>query len=125
MFGFLPMPLAFLFTLTTWATIATVSVAAVTIYSAIEQRKLAKKSLSAQKKLASRQLEQKGQYAGEYLQLTKRQMEMQSEQRQIDTLADLIAAKSDKPRQVFTLPPAKEHSAIDKINMAIGQMLKG
>ena len=113
--------------LTTWLIGASVAVGA---WSIIESRSQAKKAKSLAKKQLAQQQEQlasEQRYAGEYLQLSKEQMEMQSQQRQIDTLADLIIAKGEAGKQptIFTLPPAKEYSAVDQINMAIGKILKG
>lgn len=97
--------------------------AAVAVYSAITQTRMAKKSLSLQKKTAAAELAQQEKYAGEYMQLSKRQMELQSQQRKIDTLANLITAEGQS-EQVLTLPLA-EVSPLQQLNTAIDRMLKG
>lgn len=64
--------------------------------------------------------------AGEYYQLSTQQMELQAQASQITTLANLITeARRPAAPQVFTLPPAKEYSAVEQINQAIDKMLRG
>ena len=55
-----------------------------------QQKKLQAKAIKSQEAMQTKAIAAQSRYAGEYLTLTKQQMEMQSEQRQIDTLADLI-----------------------------------
>lgn len=110
-------------TATVVATYFMIAASAAAIYGTVQQVRIAKKSASAQKKMAASQLAQQDVYAGEYFELSKRQMELQSQQRQIDTLADLITA-DDQGRQVLTLPVA-EVSPLHQLNAAIDRMLKG
>lgn len=64
--------------------------------------------------------------AGEYYQLSSQQMEMQAQASQIQTLANLITeARRPAAPQIFTLPAAKEYSAVEQINQAIDKVLRG
>jgi uncharacterized protein HemX len=101
--------------------IATVAAIGYGVYSVSQQTREAKKARSTGEKLAAEQLAAQQRYAGEYLQLSKSQMELQSQQRQIETLADVITEGGEQ-RQVVTLPPAKQYSPIDEINTAIGRL---
>lgn len=93
--------------------------AGVGIYSAVESRRQAAKQFSEQQEFAERQ-------AGEYYQLTAKQMELQTQASQIKTLANLIGqTRQPAAPQIFTLPAAKKYSAIDQINQVIGKMLRG
>ncbi len=99
------------------------------VYAVTESRKAAKEGKSEAKKqrqlqdsMFARDLE-----AGEYFeQLRAEQMELQSQSATIKTLSDLIEARRQPTsQQIITLPPAKEYSAVERINRAIGEMIKG
>lgn len=125
MFDFVPMPLAFLgITVAAWTAIAMMGAVGVGAWQIVESRSQAKKAASTAKKVAGMQAAAQGEYAGEYFDLSKRQMELQSEQRQIDTLADLIKSKGEKGPQILTTSPVKEYSIIEQINQAIDKLLR-
>lgn len=126
MFGLLPMPLAFLgISLAAWGTIAAVSAVAVTGWQIVESRSQAKKAASTAKKVAGIQAAAQREYAGEYFDLSKRQMEMQSQQRQIDTIANLIESRSEKGPMILTTSTATGRGILDQINLAIDKFVRG
>ena len=100
--------------------------AAATIYTSGKQTKAAK---SEAKKTRLQQEEQFGRQleAGEYYaELSKEQMELQSQMSNIRTLANLLEAKGQpKAPQVFTLPEAKTYTPAEQINRAIDQFIRG
>jgi len=99
--------------------------AAVGVYSIVEGQRRAKKAESAAEKQAQLEWEMQERQAGEYFDLTKKQMELQSQGSQINTLASLIAGtKQPAEPQIFTLPAAKTYSPVEQINRAIDQWLK-
>ena len=86
-----------------------------------EARSVAERRAAQEAALLARQEKQ----AGEYYQLQQQQMELQSQAWNIQTLADLIDRKRGQPAatpQIITTPPAKQYSAIDQINNAIGRI---
>ena len=101
--------------------------AAVGVYSVVEQQRARKTAASAAERAAAlrqQELELKEKQAGEYFEISGRQMELQAQAGQISTLANLIEkAKEPAGPKIFTLPPAKEYSALERINMAIGDLL--
>jgi hypothetical protein len=105
--------------------VATITAAAFTVYNIVEQRKLQKKTASTAKKLGAQQLEAQREYAGQYLILTKEQMEMQSQQRRIETLANVITEQRSAQPAVFTLPKGPEPSVVDQINSVIDRIVRG
>lgn len=73
-------------------------------------------------KLAQSQFEAQERQAGEYFDLNREQMAMQARANEIKTLVDVISERGTPAPKVFTLPPAKTQSPIDKINSVIGQL---
>ncbi len=102
-------------------------------YSIVTGAKQAEAARSQLKKQAESVATQKAQelefmekQAGEYYQLTSKQMELQTQASNITTLANLIEQTSQPPiRQIITLPPAEEYSAVEQINQAIGRLFRG
>lgn len=95
-----------------------------------EARSEAAKARSQAASQFQEQIEFTEKQAGEYYQLSSKQMELQAQAAQIKTLANLITqtrqtVPSPAAPQVFTLPAAKEYSAVEQINQAIGRMLRG
>lgn len=89
--------------------------------------KEAAKQAEQERKLKEKLFQQELQ-AGEYFEeLKAEQMALQAQAANISTLANLIASRKEQQPQprVFTVPPAKEYSAIDRINQAIGDLFKG
>ena len=95
--------------------------AGVGIYSTVEAGRRAK----AAEKQAKDQLAVSERQAGEYYNLTRQEMELQSQASQIKTLANLIAQRRQPAEPtVFTLPAAKTYNPITKINQGIAEFLK-
>lgn len=100
--------------------------AAATVYTSVTSERAAKKAQSKAEKFREEELESREQQAGEYYQLSAQQMELQSQASQIKTLANLITeAKQPAAPQVFTLPAAKEYSAVEQLNRAIDKIVRG
>jgi len=96
------------------------------IYMAVKSSREAEKARSQAASQFREQMEFTEKQAGEYYQLSAQQMELQSQASQIQTLANLIGqARQPAAPQVFTLPAAKEYSAVERINQAIDKMLRG
>lgn len=109
-------------TLGAWFVIGLFTATAVTAYSAVQQTKAAKEG----RKLQEKQLSAAESQAGEYYELSEKQMELQSQQSSIDTLAKLIEDKKQSAApQIFTLPPAREYGTMERMNQAIDDMLRG
>ena len=105
------------------------TLAAVAVYSAVQQSKAtsaakseAKKQRQQQEAMFNRELE-----AGEYYtELQAQQIELQSQTSTINTLAALIdERRQPTPQQIITLPAAKEYSALEQMNQAIDKMVRG
>ena len=97
--------------------------AAVGVYSVVEGRRQAKAAESAADQYAQAEWESREREAGEYFDLTQKQMELQAQSSNIKTLATLIERESQPPRrQVITLPPATPYNALEQINIAIGKL---
>ena len=109
----------------TYAPVAAVVVGAMAIVQSRSQAKKAKSESKKQRIQASQSLASQDYYAGQYLDLTERQMEIQGKQRAIDTLANVIEDSEQAPRQIVTLPPAKSYSALEQINLSIDKFVKG
>ena len=94
------------------------------VYTTVKESQEAKAAEKAQKKAQQKALELAEKQAGEYIELTKEQMKMQSQYGTISTLASLIE-KTSQPAEpmILTLPQAKEYSAMEQINQAIGKFL--
>ncbi len=106
--------------------LAPVIVPAATVYAVVKTAEAQKKA----GKLAEKQVQQQTQMqleAGEYYeQLTREQMELQSQSSQIKTLADLIATRNQPaPRQMISLPPATQYGPVEQLNQAIGRLFRG
>lgn len=111
---------------------AIITAGATTAGMAILQSKSEKKAEERQKKQIEAQQEAQAKQlqfetlAGEHWEeLTLKQMEMQSQTHQIQTLAQLIGEEG-KPAapQVLTLPPAKTYTPLEEFNRAIDRLLK-
>lgn len=111
---------------TALAPAALVTGAGVGVYTAVKSASEAEKARSQAASQFREQMEFTEKQAGEYYQLTGKQMELQAQASQIQTLANLITrARQPAAPQVFTLPPAKEYSAVEQINQAIDKILRG
>lgn len=106
--------------------------AAVGVYSIVESQKASKEAAKqakaqvyAQEQAAKRQDILTEKQAGEYFELTQQQMELQTQMATIDTLADLLVSRQAPPGEtrIFTTPAPVEYGAIERINMAIGDLL--
>jgi len=112
-----------------WTALAAVSAAGTGIYMAVESRSQAKAAKSEAKKQRMQQEAQFGRQleAGEYYaELSKEQMELQSQMSNINTLANILAERGRPTEpQVVTLPPAKTYKPAERINQAIDDFIKG
>ncbi len=87
-----------------------------------DQQKASSKAVKKQRAYQ----EQREAKAGEHFdELNREQMELQSQQNQIQLLSDIITTKREKPPQVLQLPPAKTYTVAERINSAIGDLIKG
>ena len=103
-------------------------------YSTIKGAQEAEKAREQMKKQAATAAVQKQQelefmekQAGEYYGITRQQMELQAQQSNIKTLVDVISSQKSQPAappQVLTLPAAKTYTPIERINQAIGNLLR-
>ncbi len=103
--------------------ISLIGASAATVYTAVTTQQAQKKA----QKTAEKQWEQQFQReteAGEYYEeLTREQMELQSQSAQIKTLANMIESRRQPTQQqIITTPGATEYSAVDQINQAIGKL---
>ena len=109
-----------------WVAVVIAGAAAGTaVYVTGEQKKAAS---SAQKKAEAarrRQMEYETEAGEHWEEINLQQMEMQSQQHQITLLADLIKQKEEPEPQILTLPPAKTYGALDRINQAIDDLVRG
>lgn len=107
---------------------APVAGAAAGVYAVIEGERRAKKAESAAEAMAQKQWESMERRAGEHFDLTAEQMELQAQQANIMTLADVLTSKprvSPAPApQMFTIPPAKAYGAFGRINQAIDDIVR-
>jgi len=109
------------------------------VYSVMEQQRReeeaqeeVKRARVAAEEIAKQEILATERRAGEYLELSAQQMELQAQQTNISTLADLItggprASPAPAPAtatQMFTVPPAKTYGAFDQINQAIDDLLR-
>lgn len=96
-------------------------------YTFYDQPQMAKaETKSAEKKQrAAAEAQLKYQLAGQYDPIDPEQMRMQMGQRQIESLTDALLAQETKQPTVYTLPTAQPSSPVERINQAIGQLLKG
>jgi len=98
------------------------------VYSLVEQSKARKEAASAVERAAAlrqEELEYQEKQAGEYWEITEKQMELQAQAGQIETLANVLerTRQPAEPR-IVTLPAAKKYSPIENINRAIGNLLR-
>ncbi len=105
---------------------APVAGAAAGVYAVVEGQRRAKKAESAAEELAQQQWAATERRAGEHFDLTAEQMELQAQQANIMTLADVLTSKprTSPTPQMFTIPPAKTYGAFDRINQAIADILR-
>lgn len=109
------------------------------IYSVVEQQRReeeakeeTKRAAIAAEEQAKRELGAVERRAGEYLELSAAQMELQAQQANINTLADLLMGRSRASpvpvpapaTEMFTVPPAKTYGAFDRINQAIDDLVR-
>lgn len=95
--------------------------AGVGVYSTIEAGRAAKAAESKQEDYLAAQERQ----AGEYYNLTRQEMELQSQASQIKTLANLIQSRRQPAEpKIFTLPAAKTYGPVERINRGISDLLK-
>ena len=82
--------------------------------------KIAKQQRAAQQQGQLRQLE-----AGEYFeQLSREQMELQSQMSQIRLLSDVITSRRQAEPRILQLPAAKTFTPVERINSAIDDFLR-
>lgn len=108
-----------------------------TVYSANQANKQQKRALNAQREAEARakkeaeeqrkrELREYEAQAGEYLEMTKKQIELQTGR---DTIQGLLAyaEKNKKPTQndIYYLQPAENPSPVEQLNRAIDRLLKG
>lgn len=98
------------------------SVAGATAVTAEVQRKAASK---AQSKAMEEQRKVRELEAGEYTELTEKQMKIQALTSQTRTLAELIDREDGRTPQIYTLPSVQSTNPIDRINAAIDDFIKG
>jgi hypothetical protein len=103
---------------------APVIMAGAAVYGVVSQSQTAKKAAKSQEELAKGQLQAQSYYAGEHLELTAEQMQLQAGQRQIDTLATLIQGRQQQGPQLLTLP-TRDKGLVEQINQKIDQLLRG
>ena len=107
--------------------VAAVVVAGATVYSAVESRRQAKKAQSAQEEQWQETQDLRKLEAGEYYELSREQMELQSQASQISTLTGLIERNRTEsaPRIFNTSAPApRPLTGIQKINKMIEGFVK-
>ena len=92
------------------------------IYSSREERKASEKASKKAAEMQARQLQYETEAGEHFEELNLKQMEMQSQQHQIQLLTDLIS-KQDQPQQIVTLPAARSYSPVDRINQALEEIL--
>lgn len=92
-------------------------------YSSVKSARTQEKAVEAQEEYYEAQIRS----AGEYRELTKQQMEMQAQESNIVTLSKLIEQRSRPPQQqVLTTPVmSAAYSIVDRINIAIGNLMAG
>jgi len=105
--------------------IVPIAVAGYSIYQGYSQSKEAKEASDKAERLRREEYARQERMAGEYYDLSKKQMELQAQGQNIQTLATLI----DRTRQpaepnVFYMPPAKTYSPWERINKAIYEVLR-
>lgn len=106
--------------------------AGVGVFGLAEQSKARKAAAGAAASAAERavairqeELEFAEKQAGEYYQITSKQMELQAQAAQIDTLANVLTrTRQPAAPRIVTLPAAKTYSPIESINRAIGNLLR-
>ena len=106
---------------------APVAGAAAGVYAVVEGQRRAKKAESAAEEMAQQQWAATERRAGEHFDLTTEQMELQAQQANIMTLADVLTSKPKAAApapQMFTIPPAKSYGAFDRINQAIDDLVR-
>lgn len=111
---------------------APVAGAAAGVYSVVEGRRQAKKAESAAEEYAQREYEMQERQAGEYFDLTKEQMRLQTQAKDIVLLSDIFKSQQQKQepepqpatQQVLTLPAATTYTPAQQINMAIDRMFR-
>ena len=89
-----------------------------------EQTKAAAKEGKKQRAVVA-QREQRQLQAGEYFEeLSREQMELQSQMSQIKLLSDVITSKRQSEPRVLQLPAAKTYTPAERINAAIDDFVK-
>ena len=106
--------------------IAPAVAAGVGVYSIVEGRRQAKEAESAAEKYSQMQWEQTERQAGEYFDLTQKQMELQAQSQNITTLVDLITARSgqESAPRILTLPQPQTLSPVAQLNAAIDRLFR-
>jgi len=114
------------------AAIAPAAAVGVGVYSIVQQSRAAKAAEKMQEKAqTAAELQQQREFelyerqAGEHLELSKQQMELQAQAGNIMTLTDVLTRERPPAQpQILTLPPAKEYTGVERINQAIDDMLR-
>lgn len=109
---------------------APVAGAAAGVYSIVEGRRQAKKATSAAEKYAQQEYESQQRQAGEYFDITREQMRLQTRAKDLFLLSDIYKSQRQVEEQaqqvqVLTLPAAKTYTPAQEINIAIDRMFRG
>jgi len=96
------------------------------VYAVVEGRRQAKKAQSAADEFAQREWETQERQAGEYFDLTQKQMTLQAQTSNIKTLVDLIRRKSGQAAEprIYTLPKTETLTPVAQINQAIDRLFR-
>ena len=107
----------------TLAIVITAASVGTAVYTSREQRKASEKASKKAQEMQARQLQYETEAGEHFEELSLKQMEMQSQQHQIQLLTDIITSQ-EQPQQIVTLPAAKTYSPVDRINQAIGEIFR-
>ena len=104
--------------------------AGVGIYSLVEGKRQAKKAESAAEQYAQQEYETQERQAGEYFDITREQMRLQAQAKDIVLLSDIFKSQQQQldqmqQTQTVTLPAAKTYTPAQEINLAIDRMFRG
>ena len=117
--------LAFFISFWTAVVVALIGAGAVAATTEVQRREASKARSVAE--AAERKRQQAIELeAGEYVELTEKQMKIQALQSQTRTLVELIDIQDGTAApQIYTLPAAQSTDPLDRINAAIDDFIKG
>jgi len=104
--------------------------AATGVYSMVEGKRQAKKAESAAEEYAQREYEFQERQACEYFDLTREQMRLQTQTKDIMLLGDIFKSQQQQQQQmqqpqILTLPVATTYTPAQEINRAIDKIFRG